>query len=269
MNDLRLDVALIQQHFFLTRQKARFAILNGAVRVNNMVIQKPGAFIKTTDLVEVANDDVNPYVSKSGLKLKKAIETFNLQFLDKVVVDIAVSDGGFTDCAVQFQAKKVFSIGLLNSQLFPLNNAYSAVSALNEASIQTLGLSDIENQFPDFIVADFNTSAIPIIANCSALMNDESALILTIKPQVEVGKEQLGSDGIVKNPKTHEKIIRTIEVEANNHGLALTKITFAPIFELKKNIEYIALFVKKQQIQPIYSLKMIQDAILTQKKLQK
>jgi len=269
MNDLRLDVALIQQHFFLTRQKARFAILNGAVRVNDVVIQKPGAFIKTTDLIQVANDEVNPYVSKSGLKLKKAIEFFNLQFQDKVVLDIAAFDGGFADCAAQFQAKIVYAIGLLNNQLFPPNYSDNVIFALHEISIQTLVLSDVGSVLPHFIVGDLNTSVIPVIPNCSALMNNESSLILTIKPQAEVGKEQLGSDGIVKNPKTHEKIIRAIEVEANNHGLALTKIVAAPIFELKKNIEYIALFVKKQQTQPVYSFNIIQDAFLSQKKLQK
>ena len=270
MNELRLDLYLVENGFFQTREKARFAILKGAILVNHKIAQKPSIAIKPTDKVSIIEDEVNPYVSKGGLKLKKAIEVFNLDFNNKNVLDIGASTGGFTDCALQHGAKLVVSVDVGNGQLDPSLLDCPSIISIEDKDIRDLTLEEINIGYPDFIVSDISFISLTLVMRQFAyFMSDSTQLVVLIKPQFEAGKEQLGSDGIVKNPKTHEKVIRLVEKSANQNGLAIIKLTSAPIFELKKNIEYLALLVKKPQIQPVYALNLITEAFEFQKKIKK
>ncbi len=270
MDQLRLDVALIRQQLFATREKARFAILKGAVSVNGKKVLKPGLFINLADKIEVIPDELNPYVSKAGLKLKKAIDDFKLDFSGKIILDIGASVGGFTDCALQHGAKKVFAVEVENSQLNDQIALSPEVVSLEDFGFCSLSMEHFAGQIPDIIISDWNSTSLALeMSHFVKLMNEFTQMILLIKPQLEAGKEQLGNDGIVKNPKTHEKIIRNIEKAANKNGLAMVKLTNAPVFERKKNIEYLALFMRKQQTQPIYSLHVIEESFKYQKSLKK
>lgn len=270
MNQIRLDVALMEQQLFTTREKARFAIIKGAVLVNGVKISKPGFFVHDHDQLEVVADEVNPYVSIGGLKLKKAIDDFHLDFSGKIVLNIGDTTGGFTDCILHHKATKVFSVDAGSSPLDSQIAQNSAVVSIEDVDFRNLSIELLSGQFPEVIVSNLSfISLTSVMLNFQKLMNDSTQLILLIKPQFEVGKEQLGNDGIVKNPKTHEKVIRNIEKAANLNGLAMIKLTNAPIFERKKNVEYLALFVKKQQTQPIYSLQLIEDSLKYQKSLKK
>ncbi len=270
MDQQRLDVTLVEKQLFTTREKARFAILKGAITVNNIVTTKPGYFIKPTDNIQIIEQETNPYVSRGGLKLKKAIDDFNIDFSNKTILDIGASTGGFSDCALQHGAKKVFAVDVGNSQLDPSVAEHSAIVSLEDLDFRTLTLEHIDNTLPDIIVSDISfISLTNVMADFARFSNENTQLILLIKPQFEAGKEQLGNDGIVKNPKTHEKVILKIEKSANQHGLNMTKLTHSPIFERKKNIEYLALFEQKPQVQRVYSLSVIEKAFEFQKKLKK
>lgn len=270
MDQLRLDIALTRQQLFATREKARFAILKGAVCVNGKKMLKPGSFINPEDKIEVIADEVNPYVSKVGLKLKKAIDDFQLDFSAKTVLDIGASMGGFTDCALQQGAKKVFAVEVESSQLDDQVALNPAVVLLEDFGFHNLSMEHLAGQIPDIIISDWNSISLTLImSHFVKFMNEFTQMVLLIKPQLEAGKEQLGNDGIVKNPKTHEKVIRNIEKAANKNGLAMIKLTNAPIFERKRNIEYLALFMKKQQTQPVYSLHLIEESFKYQKSLKK
>ncbi|WP_372712508.1 SAM-dependent methyltransferase, partial [Ilyobacter sp.] len=102
----RLDVLLVEQGFFETREKAKRAIMAGIVIVDDKKIEKPGTQIKIDKEPEIRiKGQVLKYVSRGGLKLEKAIEVFGLNMKDKIVLDIGASTGGFTDCALQNGAK--------------------------------------------------------------------------------------------------------------------------------------------------------------------
>ncbi len=270
MDQIRLDLALNEQQLFTTREKARFAILKGAVFVNGKKVTKPGHFVRASDRIEVVVDEVNPYVSKGGLKLKKAIDEFKLDLSGKTVLDVGASTGGFTDCALQHGATKVFSIDVGNCQLDPQITQNPSVVSLENLDFRNLSMSHLQDQVPDLIVSDLSFISLTLVMpHFAKFMNDSTQMVLLIKPQFEAGKEQLGNDGIVKNPKTHEKVIRNVEKSANDNGLAMIKLTNAPIFERKKNIEYLALFMKKRQIQPVYALPVIEASFKYQKSLSK
>ncbi|MEI6346544.1 MAG: SAM-dependent methyltransferase [Bacteroidota bacterium] len=270
METQRLDLFLVENGYFETREKSRFAILKGAVLVNKKLIQKPGTFIKSHHSISIIEDEVNPFISIAGLKLKKAIVAFNLDFNQKFVLDIGDSSCGFADCALQNGAKGVISIDNKNVSIDSPLLINSKLANINNIEFKELKLEDINSQILDFIVVDLNLISLTTLMNqFASLMDINTQLVVLIKPQFEAGKEQLGNDGIVKNPKTHEKIIKVVEKSANMNGLAFTKLTYSPIFEVKKNIEYLALISKRPQIQSIFALNIIKEAFEFQKNLKK
>lgn len=102
----RLDIELIKRKFFETRSQAQNEIKNGIVYVNGKKITKNSYEIKEDDIIEIKGETLK-YVSKGGLKLEKALKEFNINLTNKIMLDIGSSTGGFTDCALQNNAKEV------------------------------------------------------------------------------------------------------------------------------------------------------------------
>ena len=113
---MRLDLYLVEKGFFKTRNKAQEAIRHQAVSVNHREVSKASMDITDTDMVEVTKE-VHPYVSRGGLKLEAAIESFHLNFEGSTVLDIGASTGGFTDCALKHGAEKVYACDVGRNQL--------------------------------------------------------------------------------------------------------------------------------------------------------
>ena len=113
----RLDLILVEREFFETREKAKREIKAGNVIVNDQVVTKAGTIFKDNDELNIRIKDKLKYVSRGGLKLEKAIKTWNLDFSDKLVLDIGASTGGFSDCALQNGAKRVYSVDVGKNQL--------------------------------------------------------------------------------------------------------------------------------------------------------
>ena len=150
----RLDLILVEREFFETREKAKREIMAGNVIVNDQVVTKAGTIFKDNDELNIRIKDKLKYVSRGGLKLEKAIKTWNLDFSDKLVLDIGASTGGFSDCALQNGAKRVYSVDVGKNKLdWKLRNDDRIVS-LEEMHIKDLKEEDIENQKVDFIVID-------------------------------------------------------------------------------------------------------------------
>ncbi|MBR3439778.1 MAG: TlyA family RNA methyltransferase, partial [Clostridia bacterium] len=112
----RLDVAVFERGLAETREKAKAMIMAGSVYVNDIKITKSGTTVKADDTIEVRGK-VNPYVSRGGLKLEKAVKSFNFNLSDTICMDIGASTGGFTDCMLQNGASKVYSIDVGYGQL--------------------------------------------------------------------------------------------------------------------------------------------------------
>ena len=113
----RLDLILVEQELLETREKAKREIMAGNVIVNEQVVTKAGTMFKDDDDLNIRIRNKLKYVSRGGLKLEKAIKTWNLDFKDKLVLDIGASTGGFTDCALQSGAKYVYSVDVGKNQL--------------------------------------------------------------------------------------------------------------------------------------------------------
>ncbi len=239
---MRIDVYLVDKGFCSSRSKAKELLLNCGVKVNGVDIVKPSHLVSENDIVTVKKDALMPYVSKGGLKLKKAIDCFKLDFRGKYILDIGASTGGFTDCAIKHGAEFVWAIDVGNAQLVDELKADERVCSIENTDFRDLNPKSI-GKFVDFIVGDLSFISLKhILKHIPKFLDSNGYAILLIKPQFEVGVKNIDKGGIVNNPKAHVKAINDVAEEARIAGLHLSKLTSIPIVDIKKNIEYMAMF---------------------------
>ena len=234
---MRLDLYLVEGGFFETRNKAKQALDNGAISVNGKIIKKGSMDVSELDKIEVTGE-VCPYVSRGGYKLEAAIKEFFLDFKDKTIVDIGASTGGFTDCALQNGAKRVYSIDVGTNQL-----ALKLLEDPRVISLEQTNILDIE-YFPeeiDYLVMDVSFVSIThLLEGINKHINNSNALVCLIKPQFEVGKKYM-KNGIVKDRTTHINVIEGIERELLKYDLGIAKLIPSPILGGSGNKEFLAL----------------------------
>jgi len=244
----RLDLVLVRESFFDTREKAKRAIMAGIVLVNNVKIDKAGTLIDMDKNPEIrVKGEKLKYVSRGGLKLEKAIEVFGIDMKDKRVLDIGASTGGFTDCVLQSGAKFVYAVDVGTNQLAYSLRENTKVKSLENTHIKDLKLEDIDNETVDLIVMDVSFISITkIIPDLNRFLNTGASMMILIKPQFEVGRDGIDKGGIVKDLKKHKKIIEEIREFSKNYGFYIKGLDISPITGTKGNIEYISYFVKEE-----------------------
>lgn len=242
---IRLDVYLTENGFFPTREKARVAIMEGNVFVNNQKEDKPGTMIKEDANVEYRGEKLK-YVSRGGLKLEKAAKVFNIDFKDKTCIDIGSSTGGFTDFMLQNCAKKVFAVDCGTNQLDYKLRTDKRVVAMENTNARYLKREDIGDDTIDFISVDVSfislTKILPVIKE---LLKENGESVLLIKPQFEAGKELVEKNGVVRDSAIHKEVIKLVVDYCVDSGFDILGLDFSPIKGPAGNIEYL-LYIGKQ-----------------------
>ena len=238
----RLDLILVEREFFETREKAKREIMAGNVIVNEQVVTKAGTMLKDNAELNIRIKDKLKYVSRGGLKLEKAIKTWDLDFKDKSVLDIGASTGGFTDCALQNGAKCVYSVDVGKNQLdWKLRNDERVLS-LEEMHIKDLKEEDINNEKVDFIVIDVSfISLTKVIPYFKKFLAKTGKIVMLVKPQFEVGREKIGRNGVVENEEYHDEAIKKIISFSKECGYELIGVEYSPIRGAKGNKEFLML----------------------------
>ena len=238
----RLDLILVEREFFETREKAKREIMVGNVIVNEQVVTKAGTMFKDNDELNIRIKDKLKYVSRGGLKLEKAIKTWDLDFSDKLVLDIGASTGGFTDCALQNGAKCVYSVDVGKNQLdWKLRNDERVVS-IEEMHIKDLKEKDIGDEKVDYIVIDVSfISLTKVIPYFEKFLAKNAKIIMLVKPQFEVGREKIGKNGVVENEEYHNEAIKKIISFSKDEGYELIGVEDSPIKGAKGNKEFLML----------------------------
>jgi len=238
----RLDLILVEREFFETREKAKREIMAGNIIVNEQVVIKAGTMFKDNDELNIRVKDKLKYVSRGGLKLEKAIKAWDLDFSDKLVLDIGASTGGFTDCALQNGARRVYSVDVGKNQLdWKLRNDEKVVS-LEEMHIKDLKEEDIENKKVDFIVIDVSfISLTKVIPYFKKFLAQSGKIVMLVKPQFEVGREKIGRNGVVENEEYHNEAIKKIISFSKEEGYELIGVEDSPIKGAKGNKEFLML----------------------------
>ena len=238
----RLDLILVERELFETREKAKREIMAGNVIVNEQVETKAGTMFMDNDKLKIRIKDKLKYVSRGGLKLEKAIKTWDLDFKDKLILDIGASTGGFTDCALQNGAKCVYSVDVGKNQLdWKLRNDERVLS-LEEMHIKDLKQEDINNEKVNFIVIDVSfISLTKVIPYFKKFLAKTGKIVMLVKPQFEVGREKIGRNGVVENEEYHDEAIKKIISFSKEGGYELLGVEDSPIRGTKGNKEFLML----------------------------
>jgi 23S rRNA (cytidine1920-2'-O)/16S rRNA (cytidine1409-2'-O)-methyltransferase len=236
----RLDTELVVRNLFDTRSKAKVAIESELIFCNGKLLNKPSQIVGNNDKIEVIGK-VMPYVSRGGLKLEKAIRAFNIKFLDKVVLDIGSSTGGFSDCALQNGAKKVIAIDVGSMQMDKKLRDRKNMVLYEKTDFRTIDVAIAESAEIATIDVSF-ISVTKLISKVSEIKSLKEIVCL-IKPQFEVGKEYADKfKGIIKSKKLHKEVIEKVLFCFKNIGFNCRGLTFSPIKGGSGNIEYLAYF---------------------------
>jgi len=240
----RLDLILVEREIFETREKAKREIMAGNVIVNEQTVVKAGTNFNDDEKTVIRIKDRLKYVSRGGLKLEKAIKVWELDFSGKTVLDIGASTGGFTDCALQNGAKKVYSVDVGTNQLdWKLRNDERVVSIEN-MHIKDLEPENLKNEKMDFIVIDVSfISLTKVIPYLNKFLNTEGKVIMLVKPQFEVGKEKIGKNGIVTEEQYHDEAIKKIISFIKDNSYKLIGVEESPIRGTKGNKEFLMLII--------------------------
>jgi 23S rRNA (cytidine1920-2'-O)/16S rRNA (cytidine1409-2'-O)-methyltransferase len=256
---IRLDVLLHLKEHYDSREKARRAIMAGNVMVDGELVDKAGTKVALTAHIQVKAKD--PYVSRGGFKLEKALSSFDLELVDLVCMDIGASTGGFTDCMLQSGARRVYAIDVGYGQLdWRLRNDPRVV-VMERTNFRILDTSLIEDVINFFSVDVSFISLKHIFPNVLLLSNPESILVTLIKPQFEAGRHQVGKHGLVKDPKIHLDVIQRVAHFAQDNAFKLVNLSYSPIRGAKGNIEYIACFSREDSSSKMIGITEMQQVI--------
>lgn len=262
MEKERIDVLLVKKGFVKTRSKAVQLIKDGCVFVDNKSINKSSFLIDENTNIIIKDSNVLNYVSRGGLKLKKAIDYFNLNLKDKVVLDIGASTGGFCDCSLQHGANHIYAIDVGSDQL-----DLKLKEDIRVTSYENTNFKDVDHSFfdkkIDFITIDVSFISLrPIFIKINTLFNDVSVMAL-FKPQFEVGKKNISKNGVVKDKNAHLTGLIEFNEFLNSLGYFINNFTFSPITGGKEgNIEYLCL-ISKNKTQNYNFNKTINEAFNT------
>lgn len=235
---IRLDVAVFEQGYAPSREKAKAIIMAGIVYVNNQKVDKAGFELKEGDVLEVRGKTLQ-YVSRGGLKLEKAMQEFPITLEGKICMDVGASTGGFTDCMLQNGAVKVYSVDVGYGQLAWKLRTDERVVNLERTNFRYATREQIPDEI-DFASVDVSFISLKhILPNLNTLLASDGQAVCLIKPQFEAGKEKVGKKGVVRDLNVHLEVVENVINLALENGFSVMGLQFSPIKGPEGNIEYL------------------------------
>jgi len=236
---IRADVALVERGLVETRSKAQALIMAGIVFSGETKIIKAGQQIKSEQPLEVRGKDHN-WVSRGGLKLEKGLKEFAVDPTGYTAIDVGASTGGFTDVLLQAGASHVFAVDVGRGQLAWKLRGDSSVTVLEKTNARYLGAEQIP-EMVDIVVCDASFISLrTVLPAAMGFVKPGGKLLALIKPQFEVGKDNIGKGGVVRDPELHKAVCADIEDWLNGmQGWHAVGITESPIKGPEGNIEFL------------------------------
>ena len=235
----RLDVLLVERMYADTRSKAQAIIMSGNVYVNGQKADKAGTSFEESVEIEVRGA-VCPYVSRGGLKLEKALRDFGVDVTGFVCSDSGASTGGFTDCLLQQGASKVFAIDVGYGELNWKIRNDPRVVVMERTNIRYVTPEDIGEPL-DLSVIDVSFISLRIVlpAIKNLLKEQQGQVLCLIKPQFEAGRENVGKNGVIREPAIHKEVLDNFVALAKELGFTILGLTFSPVKGPAGNIEFL------------------------------
>jgi len=234
----RLDKLLVERGLTPSREKARGLILAGQVLVDDRVVDKPGTGIPVTGLIRIRGE-ILPFVSRGGLKLAHALDTFKIDPAGEVAIDVGASTGGFTDCLLQAGARLVYAVDVGYGQLdWSLRNDPRVVN-LERTNIRKLDVAQLAEP-PRLAVIDASFISLDkVLPPTLQLLTVPAVVVALIKPQFEVGRGQVGKGGVVRDASKHAEVVKKIQLMAENLRCRVLGVVPSPILGPKGNREFL------------------------------
>jgi 23S rRNA (cytidine1920-2'-O)/16S rRNA (cytidine1409-2'-O)-methyltransferase len=242
----RLDQILVHRGIFDSREKAQRAIMAGQVRVGEQIVDKASSKFDENAQISVATPD--RYVGRGGHKLEGALRHFAIDPTGLICLDIGASTGGFTDCLLQHGAAKVWAIDVGHSQLDWKIRSDPRVVAREKLNARFLSREDIPDPI-NLIVVDVSFISLTLILPPALrLLAPGGRIIVLVKPQFELRREDVGRGGVVKDPVLHEAAVEKIRafvgaMPPTSAGVRLhwSGVIDSPILGGEGNREFLAL----------------------------
>ncbi len=239
----RLDTVVVDLGFAETRSKASAIIMAGQIYVNGQKETKAGYSVKEKDKIEFIGKKM-PFVSRGGYKLEKAMKAFGITLNSCICMDIGASTGGFTDCMLQCDAIKVYSIDVGYGQLAWKLRTDERVVNLERTNFRYLTKETVKEEI-DFASIDVSFISLKkILPVLFDFLKENGKTVALIKPQFEAGREKVGKKGVVRDINTHKEVITEIVNFAYETGFSVKNLDFSPIRGPEGNIEYLVYLSK-------------------------
>lgn len=249
MKKERVDVLLVKQGLFSTREQAKRAVMAGEILGENEErLDKPGMKISVDTELHFKGTKM-PYVSRGGLKLEKALKVFKVDAKNKTMLDIGSSTGGFTDVALQKGAKLSYALDVGTNQLAWKLRQDDRVVVMENTNFRYSKLEDFTKGQPDLATIDVSFISLQLILpTLHEIIQNNGDVIALIKPQFEAGKEKVGKHGIVRDPKVHLEVLNKVISFAAEENYDVVELDFSPITGGEGNIEFLVHLVSKESV---------------------
>lgn len=241
----RLDKLLIERKLVTTRTRAEKMIKEVGVKVDGQLITKAGKRVPINCVIEIVEDEI-PWVSRGALKLIEALETWNPKVEGGTFMDIGASTGGFTQVLLDRKAIKVYCIDVGTDQLHPKIKEDPKTVNLEKTHVREL-TSNLINEPIDGCVIDVSFISLEkIFPFIHSFIKENGWVVALVKPQFEVGKNNIGKGGIVKDVKLFPEVIEKIKLWANIANLDYQEHITSPILGGDGNREFLMYLVKNK-----------------------
>ncbi|WP_299307045.1 TlyA family RNA methyltransferase [uncultured Croceicoccus sp.] len=234
----RVDQLLVDRGLAESRTRAQALVMAGLVFAGETKIAKPGQQIRADAALDVRGRD-HPWVSRGGIKLAHALETFALDPTGAVAMDIGSSTGGFTDVLLQNGAAHVFAVDSGTNQLAWKLRQDDRVTVLEQTSARILTADHI-TQGCNWVVCDASFIGLAKVLEVPlALAAPHATLVALIKPQFEVGRAEVGKGGVVRDPTLHDRVTGEVREWLTAIGWSVRGLTQSPITGPEGNVEFL------------------------------
>ena len=233
---IRLDQLLLDRGLADSLPKAQAFILAGEVSVDNVRLDKPGTSVADSAKISVSSRTPK-FASRGGEKLEGALDDFSINVADQICLDIGASTGGFTDCLLQRGAVRVYSVDVNISQLaWKLQQDLRVIKI--ERNARDLRAEDIAEPI-DLAVIDVSfISAAKVIVPAAAVLKPNADLLVLVKPQFELPKQDIPAGGVVTDSELHQKAVEKVRIAATLANLEILGVTPSRLPGAEGNQEY-------------------------------
>ncbi len=232
---VRIDVLLTERGLAQSRERAQALLMAGLVQVDHKKVDKAGTRVAPDAEIVVRRPD-HPYVSRGGLKIEAALDAFHVDPSGRVALDIGASTGGFTDCLLQRGARKVYAVDVGHGQLAWRIRQHPAVVVIERTNARTWDGAELDESV-SLVVVDVSFISLRLILPTIQRLAPKAEILALVKPQFEVGRENVGKGGVVREDALREAAAADVSAAADALGYDAVGLIDCPIHGPKGNRE--------------------------------